>query len=135
MAELANHRLARQVLDVADHDPGHFDMSTWGRREVNECGTVACLAGHVLLRSGYKLRDDFGYDRPDGTRVNDIPQEAEELLGVTGRQPYSALWLLGVTGRQQYSALWLWYDSSGGVAAFREMTERAEKRAAEAGEL
>ena len=32
----------------------HFDMRDWAKK--TDCGTAACIAGHVLLGEGYKLK-------------------------------------------------------------------------------
>lgn len=55
--------------------PQHFDMETWGYK--GGCGTVACIAGHALLLSGYKLKQVDGfpeYVSPEGRVVR--PGEA-----------------------------------------------------------
>lgn len=84
--------------------PELFDMSDWMQaREkdaddmhkgeaVEVCGTTCCLAGEVLVQSGYRLKavqNDFGMvlDIFKGkVLVDDASDEAQELLNITGEQ-------------------------------------------------
>jgi hypothetical protein len=110
-----NPELGRKVLNVADLEPESFSMGTWGERTV--CGTVACLAGHALLQSGYRLHRSGEFTRPDGTHVYSMSGEAERLLGMTGQEA------------QGDGIIPLWYDMFGGLDRFRKLVEEAEGRA------
>ncbi len=117
-----NAKLGREVLDVADYDKKHFDMQTWGR--LAPCGTVACLAGTTLLRSGYILTGDHlspRFCRPDGSWVKHAGPEAAFLLGLSADE-------LSAGGCNS-----IWADMSGGVERFRRLVEAAEKREADEG--
>lgn len=82
--------MGRLVLKQIDADPASFDMLTFGKR--TDCGTVACLAGHALLLSGYRMVE-AGADapgqvwyRPDGTRVTCLDAEGQAVLGLTQKE-------------------------------------------------
>lgn len=83
---MKNVALGRRVLDFIEAHPEQFDMATFGRS--TDCGTVGCIAGHVLLQSGYALA---GYDlfvRPDdsGSYVLSECLEAVRLLGLSAEE-------------------------------------------------
>jgi hypothetical protein len=46
-------RLEGALRHIQAH-PGEWDQSDW--LTVTECGTAACLAGHVVLREGYRVK-------------------------------------------------------------------------------
>jgi hypothetical protein len=46
-------RLEGALLHIQEH-PEEWDQSDWIVQ--NDCGTVACVAGHVVLREGYPVR-------------------------------------------------------------------------------
>lgn len=74
--------LARKALAQIDANPSSFNQSTWGYR--TECGTVACMAGHVILAAGGEVVPD---GRPNIYRYQDAEWHAEtlarKLLGVS----------------------------------------------------
>ncbi len=108
-------KLGREVLDVADFESEHFEMRTWGT-VTRGCGVVACLAGTTLLCSGYTMNDDGIFWRPDGSFVENVPQEAQDLLG------------LSVADTLEGNTLpWLWMDFDHGLERFRAIVEKAEK--------
>jgi hypothetical protein len=83
-----NTELARLVRKQVTEFPDTFDMAVWA--DENRCGTVACIADHAMILSGYSfrmgegaLRDEVYFCRPDGTEVIDIDGEASLLLGIT----------------------------------------------------
>jgi len=105
-----NTELAKLVLKQIDAFPESFHMGVWGEvmyglyKGVPRCGTVACLAGHTLLLSGYRLltereQMDFLNEtgehpglfmRPDGTIVQGhYAGEAAQLLGMTHEERYT----------------------------------------------
>jgi len=75
-------------MDRIDASPAEWDQMSW----VNECGTTMCLAGHVLMESGYTLtqvaEDDepdrtyAEFVRPDGELVEYALYDAVDLLGM-----------------------------------------------------
>jgi hypothetical protein len=109
-----NPKLGRAVLDVADFEPESFDMHTWGTQL--ECGTVACLAGHTLLLSGYHLNSSSEFQRPDFTYVQEVMREAEGLLGMTREE-----------SDPDGGHTSVWVDYGNGVERFRAIVEKAEK--------
>lgn len=54
-----------------------FDMSDWGDREENFCGTSACIAGFACHANGM----DIGK-----MSCNQIAEEAEKILGIEWHQ-------------------------------------------------
>jgi hypothetical protein len=95
---MENAELGRLALKQIDTFPDTFSMSTWGIR--TECGTVACLAGHAMLCSGYEEKTFpqyrmVSYIRPDGAEVlrtltghRAYGDEAQELLGMSKTERY-----------------------------------------------
>lgn len=82
--------LGRKVLDYVTAHRDEFDMKVFGIRGT-ACGTVACLAGHAMLLSGYSLAEAGGgypFSRPDGTPVFDEASEATRLLALTDEEYY-----------------------------------------------
>jgi hypothetical protein len=94
--------LAKLILKQARTCPETFYMGSWGYE--SSCGTVACLAGHAMLLSGYRLRSDeernkegqlIGdyrlYECPDGTLVEGFyGDEAQRLLQMTDEERFEA---------------------------------------------
>jgi len=111
--KMDNPKLGREVLDVVDFEPEQFRMTVWGG--YTSCGTVACLAGTALLKSGYRLGRHGYYHRPDGELVRDISGEARCLLGMTGAEICNQ------------GELAIWVDFTHGVERFRALVEKAEK--------
>lgn len=74
--------LARKALAQIDANPCSFNQSTWGYR--TECGTVACMAGHVILAAGGEVVPSglMGLYRYQG-EDRSAPDLARELLGVS----------------------------------------------------
>jgi hypothetical protein len=83
------------LLKVADHilaHPEEFDMSIY--TAPNGCGTVACIAGHGLIMSGYSSASNGNLTagksddlfRPNGDQVWDYHKEAANLFGITEEQ-------------------------------------------------
>jgi hypothetical protein len=60
--------------------PEHSDMHSWGHK--TDCGTTACIAGHVLLLQGYRLRHGQ-YVTPDGKPILAIAGTARDELGLS----------------------------------------------------
>lgn len=117
-----NLELAKLVWKQVTEFPETFYMGCWaGERE--DCGTVACLAGHTMLLSGYSLREDarqgmpseMRFIRPDGSRVGNPETEGIALLELT---------------REEYAGEgWphLFYDTVNGLSRFRRLIERAQE--------
>jgi|SRR5712664_1217856 len=87
---MENVELARLVVKQVEAEPGLFDMR-WYAVET-ACGTSGCLAGHVLLLSGYRFDGCF-FIRPDGSRVggevgSEEERDAAEPLGLSGEEIY-----------------------------------------------
>lgn len=61
----------------------HFNMNTIAQK--TDCGTVMCIAGHVLDLAGYKQRVPFkgaisiDFISSNGRKVNALPTAAREL--------------------------------------------------------
>jgi hypothetical protein len=84
---MENTELGRLALSNIEASPELFAMDTWGR--VADCGTVACIAGHVLLAAGYRF-DGYRYRRPDGVPVRLVGEEAQALLGLSDGERFGA---------------------------------------------
>lgn len=112
-----NAELGRKVVDIIDTQPELFDMGTWASEAA--CGTVACLAGHVLLLSGYKFRFDRFWC-PDGTLARYEPEEAAKLLGMDEDEQ-------GYHGKE----VPVWFDFKNGPDRFRKLVEESEGRQAQ----
>ena len=112
---MENPKLGRAVLDVIDAEPQTLDMHSFGygttEGEASEwpCGTTACLAGHALLASGYRLVESSFY-RPNGEYVGNEAGEAARLLGMSSQEA------------------WAFWDYANGPDQFRKMVEEAEGR-------
>jgi len=106
---------ARTALANIDAQPRSLDMSVWG--VLTECGTVACLAGHVLLAAGYELREAGGHGyvfrRPDGKVVYHPEEEAEAVLGTNEDDVYG----------EDHDEGCIWYDFRYGLDRFRALVE------------
>lgn len=50
-----NVELAEKVLDHIAHNPMSHYQGSW----LNECGTMACIAGHAMLASGEYVRHEL----------------------------------------------------------------------------
>lgn len=111
---MRNVQLGREIVDVMDMQPEQFSMEVWGQATV--CGTVACLAGTAMLRSGYKLRFSSVFYRPDGTPVTNEWREASKLLGLEDDEEYVK------DGGS------IWYDIANGPDRFRKLVEESEGR-------
>ena len=80
----------RQVANIIDSEPHRFDMSRWE----SDCGTRACIAGHIGILHG----DALSPDRPRYHPSNRWVDRQARRLGLTddaGRRmfrPYSPLW-------------------------------------------
>lgn len=78
------------VLDVIDHDPASWNQGDWLRE--TECGTAACVAGHLALTAGYqpvwRLTESVGRIASDirngGRFAGSVSLRAAELLGFAG---------------------------------------------------
>jgi len=84
-----NPELGMLALKRIESDPESFDMRWWAA--VTDCGTVACLAGHVMLAAGYTLRGQ-SFIRPDGSYVPSEGQEATHLLGLSDEEQSHYPW-------------------------------------------
>lgn len=93
-----NQYLGELVLKQVDSCPESFAMGTWGYTG-GSCGTIACLAGHAMLLSGYRLvrmprrsiyqmGNSQVYVRPDGSQVFNYGGEAQVLLGMADSERY-----------------------------------------------
>jgi hypothetical protein len=110
---MQNVKLGRAIVDVMDLTPELFNMNSWGR--VTACGTVACLAGHAMLLSGYTCKGTGGlFYRPDGTLVFDEAGEARCLLGME----YEEI-RIGFGSE-------IWHDYVEGPDRFRKLVEESE---------
>lgn len=45
--------LTNKILDSIEQTPDSLNMAVWGRK--SSCGTVMCLAGHVVVHEGYRI--------------------------------------------------------------------------------
>jgi hypothetical protein len=84
-------KLGREVLDYVTAHRSEFDTMVFA--EIRQGVTVADLAGHAMLQSGYTFRKGargFSFFRPAGTRVTDVVQEARDLLRLTDEEYYGA---------------------------------------------
>ncbi len=88
-------RRAYQALDYIRDHPQEHNQAVFAKR--TECGTVACLAGHVALLNGDDLLwpEHFGSSLyaagvrlPDGTEQS-IGERAAQLLGVNIEDEYA----------------------------------------------
>jgi hypothetical protein len=76
---IGNTVLGWKVYEYAKDHPEEFDMDYWVYKQ--PCGTTACLAGHTLILSGYRIGESGrGFWRPDGTLVSQPGREAQYLL-------------------------------------------------------
>lgn len=110
-----NTELARLVLKQIENDPALFDMREWGIQ--TPCGTVACIAGHTLLASGYGFAPSSGLGSR-GFFVHPVSGEA-----VSPR--YEARDLLGLS-HDEAGRLFFIYDNAAAIARFRELIEQSE---------
>ena len=105
-----NPELGMLAIKRIEAEPKTFRMSTWGRQ--TDCGTKACLAGHVMLAAGYILGKGGFFYRPDGSIVFSEGREAYQLLGMSWAEQDLRPWN---DIRSDESAL----------AMFREMVEKS----------
>lgn len=117
---MENVTLGREVIDQADADPRSFSMFGWAHQNTQaECGTVACLGGWAMLKSGYTWGVDSHtfrsvFTRPDGSVVHSPDDEAAYLLGMSEDEEYG----------DEYRPIW--YDYENGLDRFRKLVEAAE---------
>lgn len=92
--------LGKLILKQAETFPETFWMGTWGLP--GSCRTVACIGGHAMLMSGYRLLTDAQhreqllttgragwYVRPDGSTVDGFyGDEAQKLLGMSDEERF-----------------------------------------------
>lgn len=83
---MQNVQLARRVVSRIEASPDRFRMRYWAvpySAFPPPSRYTACLAGHTLLESGYKIiaRNEFCY--PGGRPVANPGNEAAALLGLT----------------------------------------------------
>jgi hypothetical protein len=86
-----NLELAQRVCKQITAFPESYRMECWVGEPEEGCGTVACIAGHAMLMSGYsytKMKDPdsdsvlpgaFLFVRPDGTEVDSSLNESEAI--------------------------------------------------------
>jgi hypothetical protein len=72
-------KLAREALRRIDLNPESWDQTTFG--STTACGTVACLAGHVIMAAGGEPSTDLGDYVLDG-QTRFAADLARELLGI-----------------------------------------------------
>jgi hypothetical protein len=83
---MQNVTLGRKVLNHIEAHREQFDVKKWGRPDP-ACGTVACIAGHTVLMSGYRLQGPGEWKRPDGTVIcGSVAYDAARLLGLSDRE-------------------------------------------------
>jgi hypothetical protein len=79
-----NEDLLRRVLTYITEHPDEHDQAVWAARR--DCGTACCVAGHVVVMSGYEL--DWSFDDEvtcDVVGLDDtIGTLAARLLNLTG---------------------------------------------------
>jgi hypothetical protein len=124
-----NPELGRLVLKRIEAEPELFDMETYGM--ITPCGTVACLAGHAMLASGYVLRETGSlfdplsvFIRPDGTPVHDKGREAAGLLGLTDGEFRGEDYRLGGIQIPLFHGM---QSRERAIARFRALVEAAEE--------
>ncbi len=105
--------LAKLVLKQIENDPALFDMKEWGKQ--TDCGTVACIAGHTLLASGYQFRVVYHrrgyYFHPVSGGPAHCHSEARDLLGLSCEEAEN---------------LFFMKDNAAAIARFRELIEQYE---------
>lgn len=70
-----NKQRIKELIDrLKSIKPKHFDMGTYGSGIENECGTVACIAGHAFI---------MAFGERDLLRSNNINARAQEFLGLS----------------------------------------------------
>jgi hypothetical protein len=81
-------RLYREALQRIDADPESWDQASFGYRRFTltpagetECGTVACLAGHIIMAAGGSFAGVATYVMPGGLKESAEPL-ARRLLGI-----------------------------------------------------
>jgi hypothetical protein len=75
-----NTELIRRVADRIEQMPSTFDMTTFA--EVNSCGTIACVAGHVVWMEDPVFFNEWTNGSPLGT-VETIGRRAQKLLEIS----------------------------------------------------
>ena len=77
---------ARRVYDIIDKHPERHNQETWGFKST-ECGSVACISGHLALMHGlaeYEMNEYTGYHRLTLKDPNsDFYTVGQELLGLS----------------------------------------------------
>lgn len=71
------------MLDEME-DGRQFDMRFFATK--NECGTTACIAGWVLLQSGYTLDERNHFHNSNNDIVYSESNEAAKILGLSSHQ-------------------------------------------------
>lgn len=85
-----NADLLKEVGERIAAEPASYSQATWGYAPQNSCNTTACVAGHALLASGYRLTqlqifvDSNGKAIPDAAGV--IRELAGNLLGLDANE-------------------------------------------------
>ncbi len=79
-----NTQLLRDTADAILKEQDRFDMSQWVMTDA-ECGTVCCIAGHIMMEAGYvpqKYAMHPGWNR-EGVYVGhqETPEVATRLVG------------------------------------------------------
>lgn len=90
-----NHQEIEDIITYIEDHPDEWHQLTWARKFRNRsCGSAYCLAGHAVVRAGYKINwqrhssADTCRDK-DGT-LHCIRDVAQEVLGLDEGQ---ASWL------------------------------------------
>jgi hypothetical protein len=118
---MENIMLAKLALKQIDTFPDTFRMSCWGRK--SDCGTVACIAGHVLLQDGrYELNREY-YTRPGGRLVLKPGQEAQLILGMSDAERYLDPDDKDAMATGSSNANDIFYDFIHGLDRFRALAE------------
>ena len=70
MATLTAAETCRKVADIIDFKQERFSMAAWEFH--TECGTQACIAGHVAIlhNDGIKFNSEMAYQTPGYTNFN-----------------------------------------------------------------
>lgn len=131
---MENLTLAEDVLTRLEAGRAAVNMGIWVKLDARtgdgRCGTVACIAGHILIAAGYvPIPGDMGGDwfrAPDGLRVVrsvNIPSEAEEVIGFTEEELYD-----NPDDEEDDGDLFLMWDADEAIARFRHLVEEERRR-------
>ena len=93
---LSPSEICIEVADIIDFDSERFDMNMW--EETTDCGTVACIAGHVALMHQDGKAANYGdhatlfggkiWRERQGSRLGLTKRAADSLF-----DPLSSLWM------------------------------------------